>query len=399
MITLSDDIWHWIEQNMDSDPIRLRLAHHNDAEKTFAITQIECRQRTAKKLHDTLRRFPRFLFDSTIAAEQSTSDDIANIHALLTPPACRILDMTAGLGIDAIHLAGRASKIVICERDPIRVECAEANFHNAGFKNFIVKCCDSIEYINELPNETFDIIFIDPARRGQHGQRLFALKDCTPDVTASLDHMLRIAPIVIIKASPMLDITHTLRELHSVTRIIAVGTRSECKELIIECHRDYDGEPELSAITVTNGSHIEFRASERNKQDISPTFGMPSTNCFIYEAYPAVTKLGSFNDLTDAYGVTQIAPNTHLFYSENYISNFPGVAFKILDIEGMNKKGIKNIRLKYHKIDVTAKNFPVTSSKLTKRIGSKPSGHLRLFAVSAVDKSLHLIATERIESN
>lgn len=395
MTMLSEETWRWIERNLASDTIRLRLAHHNDAEKCFAITQIECRQRASKKLSDTLNRHPRLLFDSTIAAEQSTSDAVADIHASLISPGCRVLDMTAGLGIDAMHLSGNASYIEICEADQLRARCAEINFKNAGINNAVVRCCDSVNYLATLPDNSFDVIFIDPARRGGHGQRLFALADCMPDVTAILDNMLRVAQTVIIKASPMLDITHTLGELHSVSRLMTIGTRTECKELVIECSRGFQDLPELSALTTTGNSIIEFNAS-RQLDDAIPAYGLPDAGDLLYEAYPAVIKLGMFRPLSDLLSVKQIAPNTHLFHSGTNRPEFPGQAFRILEITEFNKKSIKEIGRKYPKIDVTAKNIPITSAKLSERIGSKPSGQLRLFAVSAADKTMHMIVTERI---
>lgn len=261
MITLDNDDWNWIKEHQSANPDRLRLSFHGDPRKMFAITQIDCRQRVREKLSQTLADQPDFVFPSTLSAQQSTSDSLASYHASLVNPGWRVLDLTGGLGIDARHLSSRAVSVDICEINPEIAECAEHNAHSAGIENISVHCCDCIDFLTNAATDQFDCIFIDPARRGEHGQRLYALSQCSPDVTELLDKMLCIAQRVIIKASPMLDVSHTLAELKHVEQIITLGTKNECKELIAVCSRDYSEPARISAVSIIPSGISEESAS------------------------------------------------------------------------------------------------------------------------------------------
>lgn len=371
--------WNWIELNMDADPARLRLSAHGDEKKMFEIIQIDCRRRCRKKLAETLSRFPRFLFLSTLSAQQSTSDLLAGYHASLTGDGMKILDMTGGLGIDGLHLSAKASEITLCELNADTAECARRNFHYIGAENVTVLNCDSVDYITHLPDSAFDCIFIDPARRGSDGQRLFALSQCTPNVIAILDDMLRVAPQVIIKASPMLDIKHTLSELRYVKRIIALGNRNECKELIIECRRGSDSIPELESVTLDSSRIWRMNMTSNSIAETSEKASVSEGN-LIYDPFPAFVKLCSMPQTAIVKGIHKIAPHTNLYISAHIEPDFPGTPYEIVSACEMSRRTMKDIAARYPNLDVTAKNFPMTSVELTKRLKTESGSEFRLFA-------------------
>lgn len=394
--------WQWIETHRNDDPDRLRLSAHGDPNRLFAITQIECRRRTRRKLADTLLRIPFFTFPSTLSAQQSTSDVLAEYHADLTDPNAIVLDMTGGLGIDALHISRRCRHITVFEQNPAIAECTAANFQAAGANNVTVICGDSSIAIKDMADNTFDCIFIDPARRGDHDRRLFALSDCSPDVTQLLNQMLRVSRQVIIKVSPMLDITETLHRLDRISRIIAIGTPSECKELVIMCRRDSDKEVEIGSVTLSTDSgnlisEFSFRGSE--ELESTPAFASPQPSHILYDPYPATRKTGCRALLCQRFGVNRIAPNTSLYCSVIPVKGFPGPAFEIIDIKELGKKALREIATQYPEIDVTVKNLPMTAAELSKKLHCRPSGKIRLIACTDADGAKLLIVCRRIATS
>lgn len=390
---IDDETWLWIAENHNADVDRLRLSAHGDEDKMFAITQIDCRRRTRRKLGATLAHVPRFIFPSTLAAQQSTSDALAAFHASLVGNGDRVIDMTGGLGIDALHIAQNASSVAYYELNPLTAECAAYNFRMINADNIAVHCADSVASIRQMAKDEADVIFIDPARRGDDGRRLFALSDCMPDVTKILDSMLYAAPEVIIKASPMLDVSAVLRELHSVRRVVALGTVSECKELLIICERGFKGEPmrECHTLDPDSGvtvSKIEYYKSEDDKAQLS--FASPVSGNIIYEPYPSTSKIGIRALLCKLTGARRLAPDTDFYCSEFLLDSFPGLALEIVEGRVMSKKAIKEVAAKYPAIDVTVKNFTMTASELTRKLHCRPNGRLRLIACSDSEGQKHL---------
>lgn len=189
---VSPDFFEWIKVNASVDPAALRLKYagkEGAIDYSAAITQIECRRRFGRKLADTLASFPQFFFPSTLAGEQASSDKLASYHTSLVPEGMAIVDLTAGLGIDVLHMAQRAASVVAVERNPELVEALRYNA--AGLKvSDVVEpiCADCIDFIDKCiaQHRHFDMAFIDPARRSMDGGRLFALADCSPDVVSLL---------------------------------------------------------------------------------------------------------------------------------------------------------------------------------------------------------------------
>ena len=297
MCFFEPDILRWIDLNKNNDPDRLRLKHAGDARLAAAIDHIQALRKAARKLPSTLAESPGFAFPSTLAAEQSTSDALAAFHASLIAPGDSVLDMTCGLGIDAFHLARKASSVTACELQPRLAE-------------------DSVRYLAET-HRIFSVIFIDPARRGDHGRRLFALADCAPDVTALLPLMFSKAETVIIKASPMLDITHTIAELTNVDLIAATGTARECKELLIRCRKDYLGPITIADVIVDesrpDAEPMLFSYSPEMESEAEPAYtGNPLPGQYLLEPWAPVMKSAPFRLLSARFSALKAAVNTHL---------------------------------------------------------------------------------------
>lgn len=392
---ISPEQWQLVEEMSAADVNRLRLRYHGREDMHAVIDQIECRQRAGKKLSDTLRRAPHFEFPSVLSSEQATADDMAAFHASLVGEAGRVLDMTCGLGIDAFHIARTAAAVKAFELTPHTAQCAADNARRLGIGNFTITCGDSAEALRSMPDDAFDCIFVDPARRGAGGKRLFALADCSPDVSTLLDEMLRVASRAVIKASPMLDVSHTLAELHDVTQLIALGTRSECKELIIACQRGSDSlEPTLSAVTIADGVTVsDFRFTSTEEAAAEAAIATPAKGWYVYEPHPATIKMAPFRTLSARFGLVKPAANSHIYFGSERRDDFPGKIFTAIDIFGMSKSDCRELQQAYPRADITTRNFTLRAEELAKKLKMKSGGDVRLFATRDADgKPLIVVA-------
>jgi len=385
METVDKSFWKFVDGNVNADAAGLRLKYHgcDGIDYALAITQVECRKKFAKKLRLTLAGNPEFLFPSVLAGEQATSDLLAEYHASLIGEGDRVADLTAGLGIDASHLASRAATVVAVERDKIKAECLACNF---GSRIEVVNS-DCRDFLEDCADDAFDAVFIDPARRAADGSRVFALADCEPDLIEMLPLLSRKAKRLIVKASPMLDITNLLRDLPGARRIIALGSTTECKELIAVVDFRADSMPvdevPIEAVTLTDGkpaSAISFTRSLEAKAEVA--FAAPEIGKYLLEPYPSVMKAAPYNMLSRSFGICKIHPNTQLYVSDSVVDDFPGEAFKIEAVIPYESKHIKRLKSTYPQIQVTTRNFDVTADALRKKLGVKDGGERRLFAVT-----------------
>lgn len=389
-IKLNDDFWRFVEVNASADPSALRLKYHGrdreDFDVDLAILQIECRRKYAKKLSATLSAAPRFLFPDKLVAEQSTSDALAQWHARLVDNCDEVIDLTAGLGIDVFHIAEKVKKVTAVEIDPLRAEALRHNASALGLDNVEVICGDCREIISSATH-SYDAAFIDPARRGADGGRVFALADCAPDVVSLQKDILKISRRLVVKMSPMLDVTHTMRELPTSFAIQAIGTATECKELVAIAGREVPGEKVLSAVTMSPEGANEVSTILNGDYSVHETYGLPMPGDALVEPYPAVMKLGVYADLCVKFNLTKIAPNTQLYFinsddAESHDLAAIGRKEKILEVLPYKSKEIKRFKSRYPKASVGCRNFTIQAEALRGKLGVKEGGDIRVVGVT-----------------
>ncbi len=359
----------------------LRLKYHGDPVKMEEILQAECRHKCARKLPRTLL-LDGFRFPSTALAEMATAEPVADFHARLAAGATTVLDMTLGLGIDAFAMAREGAQVTGVELDSHAAEVAQENARVMGLDNVEVVNADSVKWLAESDRH-FDLIFIDPARRDGAG-RHFAFADCLPDVTKILPLMLDHASRVMIKCSPMLDISRLRAETSATADVIVVGTRRECKELLLIL----PGSGATSAVTVSDEGTIDGTPGDR-----PPVPTIPAAGAYLLEPFPAVMKAGASLLLDGRFGDCRIAPSTHLYCSATVPGGFPGEAFEILEVHDFNKRSVADIARRYPMLNVATRNFPLTAPQLVKKLGIKEGGPHRLFGLTTADNRKILIIT------
>lgn len=358
------------------DYSRQRLAARGDAAKMDAILQAECRDRCADKLRRTLAADPGFRFPSLAVAQMATADDVAAVHAGWVEPGQTVLDMTCGLGVDALHMARAGARVTAIDIDP---DTAREAAHNARLTPGLeVACADSVEWLQGC-GRRFDVIFIDPARRDASG-RHYSLAECRPDVTACLPLLLSRCDRLIVKASPMLDPTALARELGHGADIKITGTARECKEVAAIV----PGTGTVECVT-TGAGHAPWLFTPAQEREALATWAEPEAGGVLLLPWPAVMKGGSYRLLSSRLGVGALHPMSHLYYSPTPRPDFPGRQLEIIRVLAFDKAAIRGFAGAWPEINVAARNFPLTAPQLAARLRVREGGDMRLIATTLRD--------------
>lgn len=382
--TINEAMCDYIERHASDDTVKLLLKRDSNVsfDKAFAVTQIECRQKSKSKIPEVLEH-RHFLFPKPINAEQCTHEQVAKFHASLFSPSDSVLDMTMGLGIDSYYIAQRVHALVAIECDEEVAEIGQYNFSLLNPKVEVLHG-DSTEWL-KASTRHFDTIFIDPARRSDAGRRLYGLADCRPNVLSLLPLAQQRAQRLIIKASPMLDLTQSVKALgHSVSDVYAISVKNDCKELLF-C-LDFCMPPEHVALHAINFD------STLQAFDIShPATSRPpaplTQPAFIYEPNASIMKIGCFDALAAATGATQLAQNSHLYVSDTLLEGFPGRRFKIKQMIPFKDKEIKTWSKQFKQLNIATRNFRLSPEALKKRLGVQDGGSDYLFATTLADST------------
>lgn len=360
----NDKMYDFIAREAKSDTLALRLLFKNresDFDVDFAINQIECRRKCARKLPDFIE-CPRFLFPSDLAAQQATDSRVARRHAGLVPAGSRWLDLTAGLGIDALSAARAGHLVTAVEIESWKCDVLRHNaevFPGIDSSQFTVICADACQIAADAEPDEYDVIFIDPARRGEGDRRLYSLADCMPNVEELMPQLLCVAPTVIVKASPMLDVAEAVRRLPNVAVAEALSVRGECKELLLSCRRNATEVQYRACLIDAYGNERLYSFASGNDRVEADSSGLPEVGNWqwVYEPDAAVLKLNVADAIMNRWPQLHRADlNTQLYLSgaSDYIEDFPGRGSRVIGV--VTAKDLK--RMKGEKLTVVCRNYP-----------------------------------------
>lgn len=458
----------FIRQHQDDDVRQLAFlgSKYPEVDMPFALDQIRGRKMARVKL-PRWASLEGIIYPPHISMEQCSSESTALYKAEL---AARLLglpvsssasfsdfseeigfvDLTGGFGVDFSYIAARLGvKSMYVERLAHLCEAAKENFERLGLKNAIVKNGDGIEVLHSfLPKKDdaasaddslgiiydqplsllktklgLKLIFIDPARRDDAGNKVVSLKDCTPDVTVLQEEMLSKADYVIIKLSPMLDWHRAISELSHVREVHIISVNNECKELLLVLSARNMDEMEASSADGVGGAEEaeeaegtdgavkyagklriycvndaqSFVCDEMDMESSSVKIA-PSTleeMLYLYEPNASLMKAGCFGVLSDRYDARMLSKNSHLFVSQAPIEAFPGRSFRIIAVSSFNKKELKRHLSGITKANIATRNFPLSVAELRKRLKLKDGGETYIFATTLSDESHVLVITEK----
>lgn len=363
--------------------------------------------------------------EATCEKQQILTESEENVNEIKEEPhegdfseEIGFVDLTGGFGVDFSYIASRLGvKSMYVERQAHLCEAAKENFGRLGLKNAIVKNGDGIEVLHSFASKKeaaasdflgiteeqsqsllktnlgLKLIFIDPARRDDAGNKVVSLKDCTPDVTLLQEEMLSKADYVIIKLSPMLDWHRAVSELSCVKEVHIISVNNECKELLLVLSARNMGNLRIYCINDAQSFVCEESDMESSSVKIAP-FTLEEM-LYLYEPNASLMKAGCFGVLSERYDARMLSKNSHLFVSRDPIAVFPGRSFRIIAVSSFNKKELKRHLSGITKANIATRNFPLSVAELRKRLKLKDGGETYIFATTLSDESHVLVITEK----
>ena len=440
----------FILQHDADDPVRLLLARdkYPDVDIDLAVTTLEVRRKLRTKVPEWYA-VPSLVYPFRLSGEQCSSSETARYKAMVcgsslvpepslrdpshkwappsyaaegghrfgdqTAPAnerLRIADLTGGMGVDAWAFAQVAQEVLYNEMQVELVRATELNFRELGVENVRFRNCrvEPGKVKEVLDGFEPEVIFLDPARRAEDGRKVFLIEECQPDVLGLLPELFEASRYVLLKLSPMADITMACKRLGAhVKEVHVVAAGGECKELLFLLDREWEGTP--STFVVEGGAVMEIPGQAGNdgppfvipseaKESGIPTGAKRRGEIWLFEPGKALLKAGAFDLPCRKFGLTKLGQHTHLYVGESVPEELRpfGKVFKVLEMLPLNNRTMKEAGKRWPQAEVTARNVPMTSDLLRKKLGCASGGDIHLFGVRvdvAAEAGNYLIVTKK----
>lgn len=355
------------------------------AELAARLLNIQSRK-TPNPENEENSKICEFPTESAVGSKFAKNEGTCDFHEEID-----FVDLTGGFGVDFSYIAARLGvKAMYVERQAHLCEAAKENFERLGVENAEVKNGDGVEVLHSLSH--LSLLFIDPARRDDAGNKVVSLQDCTPDVTQLQDEMLEKADFIIIKLSPMLDWHRAVSELKHVREVHIVSTGNECKELLLVLSSKSEENASLKVYCVNDNQVMSYPEDDDSVVSIASD---ASSIAYLYEPNASLMKAGCFGVISSQYGAKMLAKNSHLFVSETSVADFPGRSFRIKAVSSFNKKELKRQLSGITKANIATRNFPLSVADLRKRLKLKDGGDTYIFATTLSDESHVLLICEK----
>ena len=422
----------FINVHLNDDVNKLALSKFpDDIDKQFVIRQIQARQLLKKKLPSWSEN-DELLFPKRLSLEQCSSELTAKYKRIISrrdeetqsrdasmAPAIKhidtslhriLVDLTGGMGVDTSFLSDNFDETIYVESQAELCELAEHNFKvlkknikvvNAKAEDFLTQCGE------------VDCIYLDPARRDEYGRKMVSLHDCSPDVAELQDLLFEKTNTVIVKLSPMLDIDIIKKELNNIKEIHVVAVKNECKEVLVLCQRTTDNEttsrdasmiPAIKRIDTSDDNEAirrlyisaidlhenwKFSFTEDDEQNAIPTF-TDEIGKYLYEPGVACMKAAPFKLLSQRFNIKKLHRNSHLYTSDELVTDFPGRTFKVINVVPFDKKAKKilsqqttdNGQQSLSKVSIAVRNFPLSAEELRKHLSFKDGDDFYIFGTT-----------------
>ena len=393
---LTTETIRFIEENVRADvrSLALQAKKYPKVDMAMAVVQIAGRQIAEAKV-PTWYRTEGLLYPKHLSMEQCSSEATAIYKASLVEGET-FADLTGGFGIDCSFLSRKFKKTDYVERQAELCELAKHNFPLLGL-NILVHNEDGVEYLKQM--NPVDVLFLDPARRDGHGGKTVAISDCEPDVSALEDLLVEKARKVMVKLSPMLDLSLALKDLKHVCEVHIVSTDNECKELLLVLQKTpISSDISIHCINIIRSGDCQTYTFTQEQERTSDCPLAHEVEAYLYEPNASILKAGAYRSLTQTYSVKKLHPSSHLYVSPHFIEDFPGRKFQVGAVSGFGKKEMKTSLQGMEKANLTIRNFPSSVAELRKRLKLKEGGEDYLFATTLADESKVIIKCKKVPS-
>ncbi len=413
-----DNLARFISDHMGDDTSRLLLAKDKwpDIDMQLAVNCIESRRKLKGKVnewHDN----PSLIFPVRLSAEQCSSSATAQYKASLADRIMaggewKIADLTGGLGVDSWFFSQKAEKVLYNEMQTVLCDSSRHNFKALGADNIEVSNAAVGNYADETSPAALlgdfrpDIIYMDPARRGEGGRKVFLIEECTPDILTLKEELFTISRHILVKLSPMADISMACGRLGPCCREVhIVATGGECKELLIWMDREWNGEYSVHAIELPAGYPLSEPAqfSFMPSEELALPFILKdddNTPMYLFEPGKALMKAGAFNLISTRFGIPKLGRSTHyyVFDDPEKIQEIRGSGkiYQIMKWEPLNKRSLKEAGKDFPKAEVTARNIPMDTDTLRKKLGVTSGDDAHIFGLKSDSLGNLLLCTNRV---
>lgn len=371
----------FINNNLNSDIASLLFKKHKNItiDVKHLIEQIEAKKRCQKKL-PTWFSTENIYYPNKLNIEQTSSEVTAKYKSELIS-GNSIIDLTGGFGVDAFYFSNRFDNVVHCEINKDLSEIVKHNYKQLNIGNVDCIASDGIEFL-KASNQSYDWIYLDPSRRHDSKGKVFFLKDCLPNVPEHLELLFNHSKKLLIKTSPLLDISIGIKELQNVKTIHVVAVNNEVKELLWILEKDYKESVKIVTTNIKSNDLEVFEFTLNEESKAIPTYSEPLT--YLYEPNAAILKSGAFKSVSQQLKVHKLHSNTHLYTNEELI-HFPGRRFKIEKVLPYNKKLLKKEFL--YKANISIRNFPESVNQIRAKFNINDGGETYLFFTTNINNS------------
>ena len=391
-MTWTPELRDFIQQHINDDTAELLLAarRYQGIDIPFVVEQIEARKRLKTKLPEWYEN-AELVMGGRVPAEQCSSEATARYKRSIIEGKS-LCDMTGGMGVDFWYMSEGMDTAIYTERNEELCEIAQHNFQvlkDGKHPKVEVRQGDG----QKLPIPSADIIYLDPARRAGDGSRVYAMEDCEPNIVEWQEELLQHAKLVLVKLSPMVDLTDVLRKLRHVTDIYIVGVKNECKEVLVKAPQPPKGEGcrsgnevQIHCVDFLTDRQIEYTYTF-NSLDETHRVSLPPSGVrgLLYEPDVTLMKAQAFASLCHRYPVSQLDVETHLMTSDEFIADFPGRIFEVVEQIPFSSKLLKRLKKDMPQANIATRNFVMTADELRKRTGIKDGGEVYLFGAKVKD--------------
>jgi len=394
-VNMNVETQQFISENIDKDIHQLALQSKRFplVDLPLAIRQINGKQKIRYKV-------PRFynneniLYPAQLSLEQSSSETTAIYKSTLCEGNF-LVDLTGGFGVDCCFMSSHFQEVVYVERQAELCDLARHNFHVLGENHISIINEQTEKYLSEI--REVDWIYIDPARRGTSGKKVILLSDCEPDVSALSSTLLEKASNVMIKLSPMMDISAALSELPYSSEIHIISVENECKEILFILSKIIQNDLKVKTVNFGKQNRNQIFEFEIKQEATENSIFSSGLGKYLYEPNAVVMKSGAFKLVGNRFNLLKLHINTHLYTSNEFEIDFPGRVFEVVQVWENGKNEWKNQAKRLTRANISTRNYPIGVDDIRKKLKIADGGDIYLFACTLANEQKVMIECKKRE--
>lgn len=411
MITVDNNFFDFVDNNMDKEPDKLLFSYSGKCsfDLKLAVSTIEGRKKMIKKVPEWGEN-REIVYPALISVEQCSSLQTAIFKQRFFKDASLVFDLTGGLGIDSYYISKVCKEVVMFEKDSLLCAAAVHNFKVAGASNIKVQHYDVTpttlnsqlnKHIRSKESVSGIKVYIDPSRRKKGGKRIYSITDYEPDLLKIKADIQKNSSQLLVKISPMEDVSQTLKLVEGCRELYIISVNNECKELLLLIDPDctnykWENVPLEAWNLKRDGQWESLRWTIEEETNTKVELLAPEAGMYLYEPNSSLIKGGAFKVTSERFSLGKADKSSHLYFSKEFRSNFQGKSFKIIDIYNFGKGDLAEIRGRYPKASISVRNFPLPAEELRKKLKIEEGEEFHIFGTTLPLSQKKLIVCKKV---